>query len=380
MAEASDGLEGVVAARTILSEVDGEAGRLVIRGSELADLVGKVGFEAITRRLWEGFFDPLAEDLAPALGKARADVFVEVEALEAELIGLSPMAALQSVSARFDQGEDLDAALRLLAAPAVVTAALVRRKRGEAALRPDPDLTHAADILRMMRGAPAEAGEAAALDAYLVTVVDHGLNASTFAARVVASTHASLAAAVSAAIGALSGPLHGGAPGPVIEMLDAIGHPQWARAWLEAALDRGERLMGFGHRIYRARDPRADALKAEVRKLARSSDQLPGRLAFADAVEKAALEILAERKPQRSLQTNVEFYTALLLEALGIAPEVFTCVFAMGRTPGWIAHAQEQKRGGRLIRPQSIYIGPRPEELGSRPAIRASGEKVITGA
>jgi citrate synthase len=175
-------------------------------------------------------------------------------------------------------------------------------------------LSQAADILAHDDGTPCRRNEqAAALDTYLVTVADHGLNASTFASRVVASTRAGLVSAVLAGIGALKGPLHGGAPGPVIEMLDAIGAPGNARAWLETALDRGDRLMGFGHRIYRVRDPRADALKGAIRRLGADS----GRLALAEAVEQAALAILRERKPNRTLETNVEFYTALLLEALG---------------------------------------------------------------
>jgi citrate synthase len=165
---------------------------------------------------------------------------------------------------------------------------------------------------------------------------------------------------VLAGISALKGPLHGGAPGPVIEMLDAIGEPANARAWIEAALDRGERLMGFGHRIYRVRDPRADALKGALKRLGAASGGSTGRLAYAEAVERAALDILRERKPDRPLDVNVEFYTALLLEALGFAPAVFTCVFAAGRTLGWIAHAREQVLTGRLIRPQSRYVGPRP--------------------
>jgi len=145
-------------------------------------------------------------------------------------------------------------------------------------------------------------------------------------------------------------------------MLDQIGRPQSARAWIEAALDRGDRLMGFGHRVYRVRDPRADALKRAVRSMTEGSNAAPGRLAFAEAVEAAALAILKARKPDRSLQTNVEFYTALLLESLEFPPDAFTCVFAMGRTAGWIAHAREQLAGGRLIRPQSTYIGPVPRE------------------
>ena len=214
----------------------------------------------------------------------------------------------------------------------------------------------------MLGGTPAAEAEAQALDTYLATVCDHGLNASTFAARVAASTQAGLTSAVLAGISALKGPLHGGAPGPVIEMLDAIGASEKALAWIEAALDRGDRLMGFGHRIYRLRDPRADVLKAAVRRLAAAQGRDFGRLEFAEAVEAAALSILRARKPGRALDTNVEFYTALLLEALGFPPQAFTCVFAMGRTGGWVAHAREQVLGGRLIRPQSRYVGPRPQE------------------
>jgi citrate synthase len=227
---------------------------------------------------------------------------------------------------------------------------------------PDSTLGHAADILRMIGGAPASQARIAALDAYLVTVADHGLNASTFAARVVASTRAGLTSAVIAGLSALKGPLHGGAPGPVIEMLDGVGKAANAEAWLEAALDRGDRLLGFGHRVYRVRDPRADALKRAVHALARSSALAPGRLDLAEQVETAALAILARRKPDRSLQTNVELYTALLLEALAFPPDAFTCVFAMGRVAGWIAHAREQLAGGRLVRPQSRYVGPDPLE------------------
>ena len=238
---------------------------------------------------------------------------------------------------------------------------MARARRGLAPVAPDPSLGHAADVLRMFRDAPASAAEAAGLDAYLTTVSDHGLNASTFAARVTASTRAGLTSAVISGLSALKGPLHGGAPGPVIDMLDAIGRPEDAFAWLDAAVARGDRLMGFGHRIYRVRDPRADALKQAVRTLGESRELASGRLALAEAVEAAALAILKARKPDRPLQTNVEFYTALLLEALGFPPDVFTCVFAMGRTAGWIAHAREQVAGGRLIRPQSVYVGPAPE-------------------
>ena len=358
----SDGLEGVIAADTILSEVDGEAGRLIIRGRSLDDLTGHTRFESLVALLFGGFFPDLPDEaaLTEALGRARAEVFRDTAALDAGLKSLGPIEAVRALTARLADGDDLALALRLIAAPAVFTPAVIRARQGLAPIAPDPSLGHAADILRMMKGRPATAVEASGLDAYLVTVSDHGLNASTFAARVIASTRAGLTSAVLGGVSALKGPLHGGAPGPVIDMLDAIGEPAQARAWLEAALDRGDRLMGFGHRVYRVRDPRADALKGAVRRLGEGSNALPGRLAFAEAVEDAALAILKARKPDRSLQTNVEFYTALLLEALAFPPETFTCVFAMGRVAGWIAHAREQLAGGRLIRPQSRYIGPAP--------------------
>ncbi len=356
----SDGLDDVVAAETILSDVDGAAGRLIIRGHLLDDLAGRTSFAEAAELLLDGFFDdlPRGAAFAAALGRSRLDVFREVVGLDAGLVRASPVEAMRALTARLADGDDVATALRLMAAPAVFTPAVIRMQRDMAPVAPDPALPHAADILRMMRGDAADPSQAAALDTYLVTVCDHGLNASTFAARVVASTRAGLTSAVLAGVSALKGPLHGGAPGPVIEMLDEIGEAGNARAWLEAALQRGDRLMGFGHRIYRVRDPRADALKRAIRKL----DPNSGRLAYAEAVEAAALAILRERKPARSLQTNVEFYTALLLEALAFPPESFTCVFAMGRVIGWIAHAQEQLAGGRLIRPKSTYIGPEPRQ------------------
>ena len=357
------GLDGVIAADTVLSDVDGEAGRLVIRGHSLDDLAGRWSFEEVLGLLWDGFFDAIPSDMTGALGAARAEVFAETQGLDGALLRRNPVEAMRALTARLADGDDLQTALRLVAAPAVFTAAVVRAQAGDAPVAPDPKIGHAADILRMLRGQAASGAQAEALDAYLVTVSDHGFNASTFAARVTASTLAGLTSAVLSGISALKGPLHGGAPGPVIDMLDQIGRPQNARAWLEAALDRGDRLMGFGHRIYRVRDPRADALKKAVRKLAddASANTSKGRLDFAEAVEQAALAVLLERKPGRSLQTNVELYTALLLEALAFPPSAFTCVFAMGRVAGWVAHAREQVAEGRLIRPQSRYVGPVPD-------------------
>ncbi|MBN8754960.1 MULTISPECIES: citrate synthase/methylcitrate synthase [Variovorax] len=366
-------LEGVVAARTVLSEVDGEAGRLVIRGHALDEIAQRWRYEDVVGLLFEGFFDTLpgtgTEALRIAIGRARREAFERLQPNDdAVLRRLPPIEAVRALLARLPDGDglgdDLPTALRLVAAPAVYTAAVMRWRLGVQALAPDEALPHATDMLRMLHGRAPTPAQSAALDTYLVTVCDHGLNASTFAARVVASTGAGLASAVLAGISALKGPLHGGAPGPVLDALDAIGSAANARAWLEQAVTEGQRLMGFGHRIYRVRDPRADALKGALGRLGKEGSVNAARFALAEAAEQAALAILREKKPGRALETNVEFYTALLLEALGFGRESFTCVFAAGRVGGWVAHAREQVKKGRLIRPQSVYVGPAPEEAG----------------
>jgi citrate synthase len=246
----------------------------------------------------------------------------------------------------------------------------MRRQQKLAPVPPDATLDHGEDILRMILGAPFDSARAKALEAYLVTVMDHGMNASTFTARVVASTGSDLVSSVVAALGALKGPWHGGAPGPVLDMLAAVGDPARARAWLEGELEAGRRIMGMGHRIYRVRDPRAAVLEKALDRLEQSGVKTP-RLALARAVEKAAAELLQERYPQRPLKANVEFYTAVLLDAIGLPADVFSACFAIGRVVGWCAHVNEQRSYGRLVRPQSRYVGPDPlETIPARTAIR----------
>lgn len=358
------GLDGVAAAETALSHVDGEKGELIIVGERVGDLVKKTSFEGVTARLWsDANQTPISEaEVRAALGEARTRAFARLPELLAAADGMSVVDGFRSAIAGLRTESGLTPDAMIVGALPVIATALVARSKGRAPHHPNPTLSHAADTLTMLHGRAANAAEAAALDAYLVTVSDHGMNASTFTARVVASTHADLFAAVTAGYCALTGPLHGGAPEPVLEMLDAIGTRERIKPWIDSALARGERLMGFGHRVYRVRDPRADALKAAARRLSRAGSGSGGRLALAEAIEAAALRILARRKPNRPLKTNVEFYTALLLEALGFPREAFTAVFAMGRIGGWIAHAREQALSGRLIRPQSRYIGPRPDE------------------
>ncbi|WDR01886.1 citrate synthase/methylcitrate synthase [Devosia algicola] len=349
----SSGLDDVIAAETALSDVDGLQGRLIIAGHSLDALAGQVEFEAVLALLLD--CDPA--DLKAAIGAARLRVFDHLSAVDGALLNMSPVEALRALMARLADGEDDETAHALIAAPAVFTAGLTRLRQGLSPVPPDQTLGHTADMLTMTYGRHPAPEQVAALEAYLVTVVDHGLNASTFAARVVASTRAGLTSAVLAALSALKGPLHGGAPGPVLDMLDAIGQPDNAEKWLTRALGDGERLMGFGHRIYRVRDPRADALKAALAKLAAAGYVPPERLTLAETVEATALRLLKQKKPDRPLETNVEFYTALLLESLCLPRGAFTCVFAAGRVGGWVAHAREQIATGRLMRPQSRYIG-----------------------
>jgi citrate synthase len=211
----------------------------------------------------------------------------------------------------------------------------------------------------MLCGSEPQPAHSAALDAYCATVAEHGMNASTFTARVVTSTGSDAASAVVAALGALKGPLHGGAPGPVLDMLDAIGSPERARPWLAAELDAGRRVMGMGHRIYRVRDPRAAVLERQLEAL-REAGVAAERLELARAVERAARDLLAERYPERRLAANVEFYTAVLLDAVGLPRGAFTPVFAVARVAGWLAHVAEQRESGRIIRPTCRYVGPQP--------------------
>ncbi|MBV8201993.1 MAG: citrate synthase [Acidobacteria bacterium] len=377
------GLDGVVVAQTVLSEVDGEAGRLIVRGYPVEELAGKAPFEEVARRLWEGLAPDAPEapttaaEVAAALGQARTAAFAYVAALRPAVAGNGGggegalpavpslrlgLASLRPAGATGAAAGATGDHLLATAAIPVFVAAFERIRRGLAPVAPDPALGHAADFLRMLRGEPPSAAEAAALDAYLVTVAEHGMNASTFTARVVASTRAGVLPAVIAALCALEGPLHGGAPGPVLDMLDAVRGGADVGAWIAAELAAGRRLMGFGHRIYRVRDPRADVLKAQVAKLragARAEEDAGGRLALAETVEREALAALARHRPGRRIDTNVEFYTAVLLDALGIDRGLFTSVFATGRVAGWTAHVFEQEQANRLIRPQSEYVGPR---------------------
>jgi citrate synthase len=352
------GLDGVPAAETVLSHVDGERGELIIAGEHVGELAAKSSFEGVTARLWNGAsLRTLSEaNVRASLGAARERAFARLPELLPATRGLSIVDGFRAAVAGLRAENGLEHEATIVGAFPVIAGALVQQAKGKAPIAPDPNVSHTADTLNMLLGRKPQPREVAALDAYLVTVSDHGMNASTFATRVVASTQADLFAAITAGYCALTGPLHGGAPEPVLEMLDAINSRERIKPWVDDALSRGERLMGFGHRVYRVRDPRADVLKAAIERLAADGADLP----FASEVETYIREALRRKNPNRPLETNVEFFTAILLDALAIPRQAFTPIFAVARSAGWTAHAREQQRTGRLIRPSSSYIGPVP--------------------
>ena len=358
MNPSASGLDGVIVADTALSDVDGERGRLIIRGLPVEDLAERATFEEVCELMWNGALadESSGRTLQAALADARRHAFALLPSIGDALRTRDSMEALRTAVGHVRAGRPEDDRVRLTGAMVVFAAAWWRLQANEPVVPPQPSLSHAADCLQMLSGRPPEPARVRALDSYFCTVVDHGLNASTFAARVVASTGSDLVSAVVAAVGALKGPLHGGAPGPVLDMLDAVGEPARARAWLESELAAGRRIMGMGHRIYRVRDPRAAALERAISVLQQSGAGAE-RLTLARTVEREAEEILAERHPERALRANVEFYTAVLLDAIGIDRTLFSPMFAASRVVGWSAHVEEQRRVGRLIRPGSKYVG-----------------------
>jgi citrate synthase len=364
------GLDGVVATQTRLSHVDGLAGQLVIGGYELKELAGAVSFEQAAYLLWRGSL-PSHDELAMlsremgVLRKLPPQTMSVVRAAASA----PPIDALRMACATLSldsphaddisASADLALAKMLTARFPTIVAAHARLSAGLEAIPPREDLPHAANFLHMLLGKEVDPAAARALDTYWVTVIDHGMNASTFAARVIASTRSDMVSAVTGAIGALKGPLHGGAPGPVLDMLVEIGEASRAESWLRREVAAGRRIMGFGHRVYKVRDPRAEVLSKVAEQMAGA--ELEDRRLFdlARAVESAALRVLEEHKPGRNLRTNVEFYTSLVLQSLGLKPAQFVAMFACGRVAGWCAHVIEQHAEDHLIRPQSEYVGRR---------------------
>jgi len=360
----NSGLDGVVVAETVVSEVDGKLGRLIIKGVDAEALGFTSTFEETCSLLWQGL---LPESLTlPEMKQAFYQGRLEAFALANENLHLfkrsEPMEVLRTTTSLLSGGTEKTSAayIKIAAAVGYFAATWSRVQKGLEPIAPDANFSQAGDLLRMLTDKVPTANEIAALDTYLTTVSDHGMNASTFTARVVASTESDNVSCVVSAIGALKGPLHGGAPGPVLEMLNEIGSPDKAEAWLVNELNQGKRIMGMGHRIYQVRDPRAAIFEKAISLLEEQAGASSDRLLLARAVERTAERILAERHPEKPLKANVEFYTAVLLDTLKIPHQSFSSMFAAGRVGGWLAHIAEQRALGRLIRPASRYTGNSP--------------------
>ena len=357
-----NGLEGIVAASTALSHVFGEEGRLVYRGYDIHELAGKTSFEEVAYLLWFGHL-PNAQELEEFVTKLGENRFLPqavIDGLRVLPADAQPMDALRTgVSLlgavevdRFGGTPDREEAIALAASFPVILAAFFRLRQGKEPVKARKDLNTAQNYLYQLFGTEPEEKHWKPLETYLILLADHGLNASTFAARVIASTESDICSAITGAVGALKGPLHGGAPSKVLDMLNEIGSEENVEAWIDNALDNGQKLMGFGHRVYKAEDPRAEVLRG----LAETAST-PEFFALSKTTEDVALRKLDERKPGRRLYTNVEFYSAAVLAAVGLPGDMFTPTFAVSRSVGWTAHVLEQVEHNRLIRPQSEFVG-----------------------
>jgi citrate synthase len=356
------GLEGITVAETRLSDIDGESGALTIGGFPVPELATNATYEESVFLLFEdrlptaaelaGFRADLAsrreipEEVRTVLRRAAAEDRPAMDALRMGLAA-STLGTAESASE--------ETARRVVAVVPTIVATYWRYRRGNEPVPPREDLGHAANYLYMLTGTEPDEAAVRGLETYLNTVVDHGVNASTFTARTVVSTQSDLISAATAAVGSLKGPLHGGAPGPVLDMLRTVHERGDPDAYVREKLDAGERLMGFGHRVYRVRDPRAAVLSSAADHLYQGRDD--DFFETVRAFETVAVDALAARGGDRRLDTNVEFYTAALLEGVGIPMELFTTTFAVSRVAGWMAHCLEQRADNRLIRPISRYVG-----------------------
>ncbi|MBX0324375.1 citrate synthase [Halomicroarcula sp. F13] len=359
----SEGLDGIAVGETEISQIDGSTGSLAIRGYPIAEVAQEATYEETVFLLLYGRL-PTAEELTGFRKRIASNreisnkvkIVIEQAAQEEK----SAMDALRMGVAGANLGHERDNpeadAIRLIAVFPTIVAAYWRYRQGKDPIAPRQDLRHAANYLYMLTGEKASEARIEGVETYLNTVADHGLNASTFTARVVVSTQADLVSAGTAAVGALKGPLHGGAPGPVLEMLRTVNETGNPADYVRSTLAGGDRLMGFGHRVYRTRDPRAAVLEDAAHEFYTESDDAD-LFETAREFEEVAVELLAERVPDRRLETNVEFYTAVLLAGVGVPKELFTTTFAISRVSGWMAHALEQLDDNRLIRPTAHYTG-----------------------
>ncbi len=358
------GLEGVVAATTALSLVDGTAGQLVYCGYSIGDLAAHATFEETAYLLWHGRLPNASEltHLRTQIAWQRALPERVIQIIQQHPKTAEPMDVLRTaVSALGSTGNfaappTLEQAISLTAKMPTILATFQRYRMDAPLIASRDDLGHVANYLYLLSGTEPAPSQVRALDAYLILTADHGMNASTFTARVIASTLSDLVSSLSGAIGALKGPLHGGAPAKVAEMLEAIGSPDQAEPWLRHELEQDHRIMGFGHRVYKTDDPRSVALRKLAGELSNEKDA--EWLALAHHVEDVTLRLLEEYKPGHRIYTNVEFYAAAVLRGVGLPTDFYTPTFAASRTAGWTAHVLEQISDNRLIRPAADYVGP----------------------
>jgi citrate synthase len=358
------GLAGLIAAETVLSHADGPRGILWVRGHTLDELVADHGYDGAVGILWEDFAGTGLDraTMRARLGAGRTTAFARIgDWLGSGDHGAATRPPVQgmrlALAALPDDTEPAD----ILATLPVAIAAILRQRQGKPPLAPDPSRGTAEDLLRMLHGAPIAPVLAEALDHYFAAVIDNGLSNSGFVARIIASSRASLVSAALGAYCAFTGPLHGGAPGPTLDLLDEAAAAADLDAWAERKLASGERLMGFGHRVFPNGDPRSAILRRALERIAAEQPAMARRLDFAGAVERAVGAAFARLKPGRPpLQPNVEINAALLLDAVGLPRDAFMPVFAVARGAGWLAHAMEQRNEGRLVRPSSAYVGPVP--------------------
>jgi len=376
--EVPAGLAGVAVADTAIGDVRGSEGFYHYRGVDATELARTNSLEQVWALLLDGDVgsaegpkdfasrlrsDRLLPDPLPPLLAAIAAGSAGDDALNLLRTAVSAAGTTLALRPLWDGSEDTRRrdVVQVAALMPTLLAALHRLGNGQDLVPPRDDLGHVAHYLYVLRGEPAPEAHVDALSRYLISTVDHGFNASTFTARVVASTGADAAATMVAGIAALSGPLHGGAPSRVVQMLDDIGSIQGADQWLADTLERGDRLMGFGHAVYRGRDPRSELLRETVLGLVDTADDRGRALVeLAVAVEQKALAALAERRPDRPLMTNVEFYAGVLMDVVGLPRELFSATFAVARAIGWSAHVLEQTRDRKIVRPAARYVGPQP--------------------
>jgi citrate synthase len=351
MSDFTPGLEGVVAFETEIAEPDREGSALRYRGVDIEELVGHVTYSHVWGLLVDNSFEPGLPPAEPyPIPVHSGDIRVDVQSALAMLAPAWGMRQLLDISD--EQARDDLARASVMALSFVAQAARGLGLPMVPQRRVDEAKTITERFMIRWQGEP-DPKHVKAIDSYWVSAAEHGMNASTFTARVIASTGADVAAALSGAVGALSGPLHGGAPARVLSMIQEVERSGDADAWVKSALDRGDRLMGFGHRVYRAEDPRARVLRRTARELGAP------RFEVAEALEKAALAELHARRPDRVLATNVEFWSAVVLDFAQVPLHMFTSMFTCARTAGWAAHIMEQKHAGRLIRPSARYVGPK---------------------